>query len=185
MVLLLLLLLLPTFIRTCLPSFAHSHSSTPTHPIPLTTPVLCSRSPAPTSPLPRSHLSALVCVCPFVFARPGCVYSSSCCCRCPAAIAVHPPSSCSPLPSAFVRPPLPACIYTIYPYSYPHLYPSPPLARSCLFRPTHSCLFPFVPICVASIRTHLCSLALLIHACSHLRLAFVHARSCPLSCLPV
>ena len=76
-----------------------------------------------------------------------CVYSSSCCYRCPAAIAVHPPSLCSPLLSAFVCPPPPACIYTIYSYSYPHLYPSPcSLVRACLGPLIHACshLCPFV-----------------------------------------
>ena len=49
------------------PSFTHSHSSTSTHPIPLTTPVLCSRSPALGCPLsfPCSHKPARS----FVFAR--------------------------------------------------------------------------------------------------------------------
>ena len=61
----------------------------------------------------------------------------------------------------------------------------PPLARSCLFRPAHPCLFPFVPVHLASVRTCLCSHALLIRACSRLRLAFVRARSRPLGCLPV
>ena len=37
--------------RLRLPSFTHSHSSTSTHPIPLTAPILCSRSPALVRPL--------------------------------------------------------------------------------------------------------------------------------------
>ena len=79
--------------------------------------------------------------------------------------------SCSPAPtSPLARLRLPVC---------------PPLARSCLFRPAHPCLFPFVPVHVASIRTRLCSHAPLIRACSRLRLAFVRACSCPLGCLPV
>ena len=134
--LLLLLLLLPAFVHTRPPSFAHSHSSTPTHPLPLTAPVLCSRSLALIRPLsfPCSHKPA------------------------PSFAFVHP------------RPPF---------------VPVPRLARSCLFTPAHLCLFPFVPVCVASVHTRLCSLAPLIRACSHLRLAFVRACSRPLGCLPV
>jgi hypothetical protein len=134
--LLLLPPLLPTFVRTRPPSFAHSHSSTPTHPLPLTTPVLRSRSPALVRPLsfPCSHKPA------------------------PSFAFVHP------------RPPF---------------VPVPRLARSCLFTPAHPCLFPFVPVCVASVRTRLCSLAPLIRACSRLRLAFVCACSRLLGCLPV
>ena len=55
----LLPLLLPAFVHAHPPSFTHSHSSTSTHPIPLTAPILCSRSPAPTSPL--AHLRLSVC----------------------------------------------------------------------------------------------------------------------------
>ena len=63
----LLPLLLPAFVRAHPPSFTHSHSSTSTHPIPLTAPVLCSRSPALVRPLlfPCSHKPARS----FAFAR--------------------------------------------------------------------------------------------------------------------
>ena len=131
-VLLLLPPLLPAFVRTCPPSFTHSHSSTSTHPIPLTAPILCSvprllfarsHSPAPTSPLTRLCLSicprSLVhaCLGPLIRAcsRSFGIRSHSFVLTCPAYSCLFPSSfglhSCSFVPArlfaclAFVWPP--------------------------------------------------------------------------------
>ena len=126
----LLPLLLPAFIHTHLPSFAHSHSSTPTHLLPLTAPVLHSRSPDPTDILPHSRLSTLV---HHLYPSPrslvrACLHLLIC--------------ACSHL-----------CLFGWPPFALvcahlPHL-----------FMLVHACLVvcPF-SLCVASVHTHLCPL---------------------------